>query len=253
MLPLIVGLHVACYGAYKDCLYENFIVRRFIREIALSIFITLILFLIYPSLFISEKSFMVFTFILIISRIVTEIYKLFIRVEDQTQYKIPSQVHLFRSVVKARKHRFLLSSVVLFFLTLGVFLTYMIDAMQVSTQIEGFFTGLIAGILIALGGAYKDGFFEGFSFRKFFRSPVITSICALLISSATSNPLVLFFASMGFERMIVEYYKGFIKSGYVPGKFKAEKPIYTNWLAKRKIFILPYTLTWIVMLILIVS
>src|SRR3989338_4701549 len=165
MLPLVIGLHVACYGAYKDSPYETFIMRKFIREIVLVLIIRVLISFIFPSLLQKEKPYLVFAFILVVSRIVTEMYKLFIRVEDQNHYKIPSQVHFFRSVVKDRKRRFLLSTVVLFFLAAGVFLAYKIDTFQLPAQVKGLLTGLFAGLIIALGGAYKDGFFEGFSFR----------------------------------------------------------------------------------------
>lgn len=204
-----------------------------------------------PAVVNSEKKIIYFLLVLITSRIITEMYKQFIRVEDQKIYKIPSQVHLFKYIPQNKLQRLLLGSFVPVFLGIGTNLAITLPSYFTNYE-SSIFIGLLAGFLIALGGGYKDGFFEGFDHLKFFRSPIITALAALFLSTKTSNPLLLFFASMGLERMIVEFYKGFIKAGYVPGKFKTNKPRYTEWVTKRKLFIFPYFITWFVVLALIV-
>lgn len=251
-LGLLVGVHVVSYGAYKDSPYENFIYRRVVREIVISILITSIIAVFSPSSLIGNKLYITFAFVLIFSRIVTEMYKLFIRREDQSHYKIPSQVHILGSIPDNQLYRLAVSIVVPLFILIALLVAWLIHSLISPIYLKGFLTGLTGGALIAIGGSYKDGFFEGFSMVKFFRSPVVTAIWAIFLATKIANPYLLMLVAMGFERMTVELYKGFFLSGYVPGKFKFKKAVFPQWLAKRRIFIYPYAFTWIVVLFFIV-
>jgi len=68
------------------------------------------------------------------------------------------------------------------------------------------------------------------------------------LSYLTDRPIFLFLAACGLERMVVEFYKGFVKAKYVPGKFKFTKARYPEYFTKRKQLILPYAATWIIFL-----
>lgn len=244
VLALISAIHVACYGSFKDTPYESLKPLRIVREMLVSLFVLPFLFIFFRQIFSLEKFYVIFGLILIFSRIVTEVYKQFFRVEDQSQYKIPSQVHLFRKIPKNRIIRFGLMFIVILFLLLAYKLSFYIINLPIDILFKGLLIGFTGGLMTAIGGGYKDGFFEGFDKIKFFRSPIVTAFCAVFLSMNTNNPAVILFAAMGYERMIVEFYKGFIKSGYIPGKFKAKKPVYPEWLMNRKVFILPYAITW---------
>ena len=247
-----MATHVACYGVFKDSPYENFILRRVVREFIIVLLILLFLGVFFPAIFISVKYYIIFGLILIISRTVTEMYKLFIRVESQEKYKIPSQVHVLKKIPHGKLVRILSGLVMLLFIISFSYLSFQINRLILPLLVKGFFIGFTGGLLTAIGGAYKDGFYEGFYIKKFFRSPLVTAACAAFLIHKTDNVFLILLSSMGFERMIVEFYKGFVMSGYVPGKFKEVKPEYSDWLSKRKIIILPYVSTWILFMSLVI-
>jgi hypothetical protein len=244
LLGFLAGLHAACYGAYKDSPFERFKIIRYLREIALATSLAVIFFILFP--FIYSQSFTIFFLVVLAwSRIITEVYKLFIRVEPQDNYLIPSQVHFFRTVVQKKSLRLLLA---LFagLILLIIYLFAKVTSNLFSNNISGLFIGALSGIATAFGGGYKDGLFQGFLLLKFFRSPFFGAIGGFLLSNFTNSLPLLFFGAIGFERMISECYKGFLKSGYSPGKFNLKTAPHPEYFQKRKFLIGPYVVTWIV-------
>lgn len=247
LIGILAGLHVACYGAYRDSPYETFKIIRFLREITIA-FVSAICISLFTDIRSINPAILFLSF-LACSRIFTETYKQFIRNEPQTIYKIPSMVHILRSVPTSTVKRFCLGSVafsvfiliILFGLTIYHFLP---------RQIGGMFLGFISGMVTGVGGAYKDGFFEGFDKRKFFRSPLIGILSGFLLSYITDESFFLLLATWGMERMISEFHKGFIKSKYVPGKFNVTKANYPEFFRYRKWLVPPYAFTWLALLIL---
>jgi len=80
--------------------------------------------------------------------------------------------------------------------------------------------GFVPGIITAMGGAYKDTLFEPFEPLKFFRSPIVSFICYLIVNKIYPNSPVLLkigLTSM-MERTTVETYKAIYRPE--PGKFK---------------------------------
>lgn len=250
LLGFIAGLHAACYGAYKDSPFERFKIIRYFREIALATSLAVIFFIFFP--FIYSQSFTIFfLFVLAWSRIITEAYKQFIRVEPQDNYLIPSQVHFFRTIVQKKSLRLLLALLVgLIFLPIYLFAKIISNSF--SNSLSGLFIGALSGIATALGGGYKDGSFQGFILLKFFRSPFFGAIGGFLLSNFTNSLPLLFFGSIGFERMISECYKGFLKSGYSPGKFNLKTAPYPEYFQKRKLLIGPYVVTWVIFILLFI-
>jgi len=245
----VAGLHAACYGAYKDSPYETFKLTRFIREIAIGGFSALLVLLFTRSINSIHLAVLFLSF-LACSRIITESYKLFIRIEPQEIYKIPSMVHVFRTVPTSRFQRIAIALLLFIVLVLAAALAILIHS-SFPRHVSGAIIGLLIGSLTGFGGAYKDGFFEGFDPRKFFRSPTIGTMSGFFLSYLTDRPIFLFLAACGLERMVVEFYKGFVKAKYVPGKFKFTKARYPEYFTKRKQLILPYAVTWIIFLALV--
>lgn len=203
-----------------------FILKRFIREIIVATIIAVLLRSALPLYSATLSPAVFFLVVLAWSRIVTESYKLFIRSESQERYLVPSQVHVWRRVPFSTPFRLLLG-VLAGFVLWSMYKTVSVLATYLSTPIVTMSIGLVAGLATALGGGYKDGLFEGFSPRKFIRSPLIGTFGGLLLSLkgvSHTHTAMLFFGSIGAERMIVECYKGFLKSGYSPGKFKHQSP-----------------------------
>ncbi len=248
IIGVIGGLHSASYGAYKDSPYESFVLRRFVREIILAFFIGILLSFFYFEK--RERYFVIFLVIMGLSRTATEFYKLFLREENQDPFLIPTQAHFFKKVVKNKILRIALG----FFCIMIIYAIFLISVSlpdAFSKTERGLYIGFLTGFITAVGGGYKDGFFEGFNKIKFFRSPVIGAIGGVLIALNTEIIFFILFGAIGFERMIVELYKGFLKRRYSPGKFKLKNPKYVSWFNRRKIFILPYSLTWLFFIILL--
>lgn len=80
--------------------------------------------------------------------------------------------------------------------------------------------GAIAGLAVALGGAIKDSPYEGFKPKTFLRSPVIGAVMGgLLCEKFTIKEFgLIFLATIGIERIIVEGYK--VVRAQKPGKFE---------------------------------
>lgn len=246
-LGILAGLHAACYGAYKDSPYERFKLNRFVREISIGAVFALLIFFstetrnVHPAI--------LFLSFLACARIFTESYKLFIREESQKTYKIPSMLHVFRTVLTSRLQRYAIG-IIAYIIFAGFFVLAFKISSIFSLRMSGVLIGLITGSITGFGGAYKDGFFEGFQIRKFSRSPIIGAFSGYLLSYVTAQPLFLLLSSWGLERMIVEFYKGFVKAKYVPGKFNFIKAKYPEYFVKRKRLIPAYAATWFILVFL---
>lgn len=105
-LGLGAGLHGALYGAYKDSPHESFRTQRFLREIAIAFVMSMGLWMLYPSAS-DESAFILYLSIFALTRIVTEFWKLFVRVEPQDDFRIPTQIHCVTGVVHHRLLRLL--------------------------------------------------------------------------------------------------------------------------------------------------
>lgn len=82
----------------------------------------------------------------------------------------------------------------------------------------GLATGLAAGLHTATWGMYKDAPHEGFTWRTYLRSPVVSSLIAVgvvlgtgLDPTTASGLVVLFGVTYGLERALVEVYKSFFR------------------------------------------
>jgi len=90
--------------------------------------------------------------------------------------------------------------------------------------------GLFAGGFIAVTGSMKDTKWEGFSWRKFVRSPLIAigwSIVTFYAFNVNDLFIIAGFCA-GMERITVECWKAFIRR-QKPSKFNSEKRD-TRWL-----------------------
>ena len=95
---LAAGLHGALYGAYKDSPHESFLLRRFIREIAIALAVAVGLALFHPGA-VHQSLFVIYLTVFALTRTITEFWKLFIRVEPQGEFRIPTQIHWCRGVI----------------------------------------------------------------------------------------------------------------------------------------------------------
>jgi hypothetical protein len=169
-LGTLAGLHGALYGAYKDSPHESFLFRRFIREVAFALSGALALPVLFP-LVRRQSAFTVYLALFALTRIVTEFWKLFLRVEPQDGYRIPTQMHCVVGVVQSPVVRFLFGIGFLASIY-GCYAAFRLIPGWMPAALNGSLVGLGIGTAEAIAGGYKDGTIEGFSWRKFFKSPV---------------------------------------------------------------------------------
>ena len=240
---LAAGLHGALYGAYKDSPHESFLCRRFVREIAIAMTVSLALALFHPSAR-QQTGFVMYLSVFALTRIVTEFWKLFVRVEPQQAYRIPTQIHCVTGVVHNPVLRLLLG---LGFLA-SIYGIYALGAMIPALwppAVRGVLFGLSIGVAEAIAGGYKDGSIEGFSWYKFAKSPIFGALGGLIASGHTASLAFLLLASIGSMRMFLELLFKIVVRDYAPGKFRSMTGPFTEWLAWRHHFLTPYAMTWL--------
>ena len=248
-LGLGAGAHGALYGAYKDSPHESFRARRFAREIVIAVALALALGCFYPGTA-QQTAFVLYLSLFALTRIVTEFWKLFVRVEPQDDFRIPTQIHCVTGVVRQPALRLLLG---LCFLAsiYGIWALCTLIPSGVPAPLRGVLVGLAIGSAEALAGAYKDGTIEGFHWFKFFKSPTFGAIGGLVASEHTADLAFLLLASIGTMRMFLELLFKMLPRDYAPGKFPwSMVGRYTQWAERRRHFILPYAMTWLLYLVL---
>ena len=97
----------------------------------------------------------------------------------------------------------------------------------------GILIGVSLGFLEGVFGAWKDTLFEPFSWKTFFRSPIVVSIWSILIGFflfPTAHYFLVGASALGMERFSVEAWKAIIRKP--PSKFlRNDRDI--GWLKKR--------------------
>jgi hypothetical protein len=97
LIGLAAGLHAASYGAYKDSPHESFLLRRFVRELVISVVTAAVLAVF--GFCDGQGFFVIYLSVFALARIATEFWKLFVRIEPQEEYRIPTQIHWVRGTL----------------------------------------------------------------------------------------------------------------------------------------------------------
>ncbi len=242
VVGLAAGLHAALYGAYKDSPHESFLLRRFVRELvvatgaaaALAIF----------RLSDGQSTFIIYVSVFALARVVTEFWKLFVRIEPQESYRIPTQIHWVKGVVR---NPFLRLSMGIGFLA-GIYGCYRLFELLPDSwpfPVTGLIIGCGIGLAEAAAGAYKDGTIEGFSFVKFLKSPTFGALGGLIASFHTNSLAFLLLAAIGSMRMFNELLFKILVRNYTPGKFRSLVGPFQEWMIRRRHFLMPYAATWV--------
>jgi hypothetical protein len=247
-LGALAGLHAALYGAYKDAPHESFLPRRFARELIIAIAVGAALPFFDPAG--RQSPFIIYLSIFALSRIITEFWKLFLRVEPQEGFRIPTQIHCVRGVVRNPVVRLLLGSGFLgaIYGCYGLF-TLLPDSLPWS--LVGLIVGFGIGLAEAIGGAYKDGAIEGFYVHKFLKSPTFGVLGGVIAAGHTESLAFVLLAAMGTMRMLLELLFKILRPDYVPGKFRSMTAQFPAWLTWRTHFLPLYVATWMLYLVLL--
>jgi hypothetical protein len=240
-IGLAAGFHAALYGAYKDSPHESFLMRRFVRELAIATAAALVLALLGVAE--GETPFVLYVSVFALSRIATEFWKLFVRVEPQVDFRIPTQFHGMGRVIHDPLVRLLwgigfLASIY----WLGRLFGFLTEGSP--AWVQGLVSGGGIGLALASCGAYKDGIIEGFYLRKFLKSPIFGALAGLIASVHTASPAFLLLCAIGGERMFNELLFKILVRGYVPGKFRSMTGPFQAWMSRRRYFLPPYAMTW---------
>ncbi len=223
LVAAVSGLYTSLWGAFKDSPYEGFKPKTFPRSVYFNVVILAVLLALptFHERVLGLSLFQLFFLTMGLERFLAEIYKGFFRTEDQAKYFVPSRITLFGHHVTSDIARYLVGSLIV----AAVFAVVCIDV-----SVESFFwfavTAYGTGLLVSLGGAYKDAPFEGFKPLKFQRSGVVLAVLSPLFFflNDPESPVslgFLIYMNGGLERFAVEYYKTYIQRN-MSGKFRPD-------------------------------
>jgi hypothetical protein len=248
---LMAGLHTATWGMSKDAPHEGFSGWKYARSVVLATVIAVVVSARWgldPRR--AADLVVLFGATYAVERAPAEIYKTFLRDEDQSKYFIPMQFAIFGLGVRSRGARLLAGAGYVGELLAMVVLVSWIDRalpdpkpLWVVVAIGG-----LGGWISAFGGAWKDAPKEGFQIFKFFRSPIIASLFALGLSYLTDDLVLVTLAATGFCVATTETYKTFFFPSVPRGKFAGMPVHFPEMLRRRQPFIALYAAIWLVVL-----
>jgi hypothetical protein len=240
VVGILSGTHAAIWGMYKDAVHEGFVRRRFARSVvvgsAAAVAVQAAFGLAVPG---ADALVVLFGLAYAAERGAMEVWKTFLRNEDQGKYFIPMQFSVRGIPVASRSARLAAGAAYVAVVTLCLVAVGAIDDGRPSRVLPGrvALAALVMGAVVAIGGAWKDSPKEGFQTLKFFRSPGLTVAFALLLSALTTSYLLATTAAIGYERAAAETYKTFFLRGKAPGKFAGKPVLYPEMLARRRLFV----------------
>ena len=237
---------------YKDAIHEGFTLARYMRSPIIGAALGVVLQRwsgIDPAT--GRGIALLFGLVYVCERAIVELWKTFLREEDQGKYFIPMQFSLFGVPVQSRLARWgmlLLCLVAIVLAVQGVERAQR-AAFDMPHLLVAVLVGSIGGWLTAIGGAWKDAPKEGFEPLKFFRSPLMTAFFALVVSALTDRYLFIAMAAVGYERAAVETYKTFFFPDKPRGKFAGKPVLFPDMLQRRAPFRFLYAGIWAVVLV----
>lgn len=236
------GAHTAIWGMYKDAPHEGFTATRFLRSVVIGAAAAIVVQLAF-GLPIPDPAAMVILFGLAYAteRGIVEVWKTFVREEDQSKYFIPMQFSIRGVPVASRGVRIALGAAYVTAIGGCLWLISRMDQTPATPwSFRAALAGLAVGAIIAVGGGWKDAPKEGFDLLKFFRSPAMTVFFALILSTMTDSHLQIAVASIGYERAAAETYKTFFFPSKPRGKFSGKPILYPVMLERRRYFVPVY-------------
>ncbi len=255
VIGLLAGLHTSTWGMYKDAPYEGFTWGKYFRSTVLSGIIAVVVELVAKlDLTLAANMVVLYGFTYVIERAMLEFYKTFLREEDQSKYFIPMQFSIQGEVVEKRAVRLGVGFLYLMGVVLVVYGIYTLQKANWGTTglIVVLAIGSVGGWISAFGGAWKDAPKEGFEILKFFRSPVIALLYALMLANFTTNYLFISMGALGFTIGTIETYKTFFFPSKPRGKFAGKEIKYPEMLQRRQYFIPLYAGIWFLVIVAII-
>ncbi|MEX2584116.1 MAG: hypothetical protein WD766_12620 [Gemmatimonadota bacterium] len=251
VIGALAGTHISTWGMYKDSIHEGFTWPKYLRSAIVGSALGAILFAI-TDLEVRRAAGMVVFFGVVYAaeRLTLELWKGFIREEDQSKYFIPMQFGVGGKPIDDRRIRW--SALVAIILLLA-FCVWGVSTLQrtrpdLPAWLVLVTVGSLGGWLTAFGGAWKDAPVEGFETFKFFRSPGITLIWATILAFFTENWIYIGVGAAGYSVASIETYKTFFFPSKPRGKFAGKPILHPHMLRMRHYFVPIYVTIWILIL-----
>jgi hypothetical protein len=248
---LLSGAHTSTWGMYKDSPHEGFTWRKYLRSILLSGAIAVVLELALGfDLARAWMRFVLFGLTYVTERGLVELYKTYLREEDQSKYFIPMQFHVMGRVVESRRVRWTVAAgwvVVVLAVVFGL-RAFQAQGPGLSGWMVVLLIGSIGGWLSAFGGAFKDAPVEGFETFKFFRSPATALFWAAVVAVFSRDFLHIALCGLGYTVATIETYKTFFFPNKPRGKFAGKPILFPGLLTWRYRFAPLYAAIWVAVL-----
>lgn len=247
LIGLLAGAHTSSWGMYKDAPHEGFTLPKYFRSIIVSTLVALFIDRVVgfrPDTFAHAAVF--FGMVYAGERLLVELWKTFIREEDQSKYFIPMQFGVFGKPIESRPVRWAILLAVVIVITLTVWGVTRLQASYPNTP--RWLVLLLAsagGWFSAFGGAWKDAPVEGFETFKFFRSPAIATTWSTVMAFFTDNWVFMGLAGIGYTVATIETYKTFFFPNKPRGKFAGKPILFPRILEQRKYVAILYACIWI--------
>jgi hypothetical protein len=249
LVGLLSGTHASIWGMYKDAVHEGFALGRFCRSMIVGA-LCAILIETWLRLPMDDAGTLVLLFGLSYAaeRGVVEVWKTFVRHEDQAKYFIPMQFSIRGRPVKHRGIRLAAGAAYVVVVALCLGAIGLLDRAGPPRLTTILLVGLVVGLIVAVGGGWKDAPKEGFDLVKFFRSPMMTVVWALILSRLTDSALLSAVGAIGFERATAETYKTFFFPSRPRGKFSGKPVTHPEMLRRRAYFVPAYVTIWVLVI-----
>jgi hypothetical protein len=252
LIGLVAGAHTSTWGMYKDSPHEGFGWRRYLRSIAVS-GTAAVAWQLAVGLDLASAGGRVVLFGLtyVTERGLVELWKGYLREEDQSKYFIPMQLHVMGRVVTNRRVRW---SVAASLAALVLAIVWGLHSLQraglgVDPLVAVLLVGSVGGWLSAFGGAFKDAPIEGFETLKFFRSPLVALLWALVVALFTTEYLFIALCGLGYTVATIETYKTFFFPNKPRGKFAGKPILFPHLVRWRYRFAPLYAAIWLAVIV----
>jgi hypothetical protein len=248
---IAAGTHTSTWGMYKDSIHEGFTWPKYFRSVVLGAVIAVIA-LGVTAIDLTRPAGVVvfFGIVYAFERLSLELWKSFIRVEDQSKYFIPMQFGVRGKPIDDRRIRWTAGIGVV--LLLGGVLWGVHALQRAYPDLPPWLVlvtiGSLGGWLTAFGGAWKDAPVEGFETFKFFRSPGVSLFWAVILAFFTENWIYIGVGAAGYSVATIETYKTFFFPSKPRGKFAGKPILYPDMLRRRQYFVPVYVTIWILIL-----
>jgi hypothetical protein len=249
LVGLLAGVHTSTWGMFKDSPHEGFTWRKYLRSAVLSTLIAAAWQAVVGfDLASAGARVVLFGLVYVSERGLVELYKTFLREEDQSKYTIPMQFHVMGRVVRSRRVRLAVASG--WVVVVGVVGVGLVGLQRspVAPLTAVLLVGSLGGWLSAFGGAVKDAPIEGFETLKFLRSPALALAWSLLVACFAKDYLFVVLCGLGYTVATIETYKTFFFPGRPRGKFAGRPVLYPRFLTWRRRFVPLYAAIWLAVL-----